>query len=124
MKRFEREGGDGIPLPELERVLAHKALTNVELIQGDILDTVPRCAANHPELRIALLHVDVDVYGPSATVLRALFERVVRGGVVVLDDYATVAGETRAVDELLAVTPGLTVEKLPIAHVPAFIRER
>lgn len=122
--RFEQAGGDGIPAAELERVLAHKGLANVELVAGDITATVPDYVARHPELRIALLHVDVDVYAPSAVILRELLPRVVRGGVVMLDDYATVAGETRAVDELLASRPELVVEKLPISHIPAFVRQR
>lgn len=119
---FEGAAGPGIPLAELEAVLAHKGFRNCELVQGDITVTVPGYAAAHPELKIALLHLDVDVYQPSVTVLNHLFDRVVRGGVVVLDDFGTVAGETRAIDEFLA-DRAITVGKLPIAHIPAYIRK-
>ena len=119
--QFEAAAGDGIPLEELRRVLEHKKFANVELVPGDVCRTVPQYAADHPELKIALLHVDVDVYEPTAVALEQLFHRVVPGGLIVLDDYGTVAGATRAVDELLARHP-TTVEKLPIAHIPAFIR--
>ena len=119
--QFEAAAGDGIPLEELRHVLEHKKFANVELVPGDVCRTVPQYAADHPELKIALLHVDVDVYEPTAVALEQLFHRVVPGGLVVLDDYGTVAGATRAVDELLARHPA-TVEKLPIAHIPAFIR--
>jgi Macrocin-O-methyltransferase (TylF) len=78
---------------------------------------------NHPELKIALLHVDVDVYLPTKVILQELFDRVVKGGLVVFDDYGTVAGETRAIDEFLEKTGSdVLIEKLPISHIPAYIR--
>lgn len=119
--QFEAAAGDGISVEQLRQVLEHKQFANVELVPGDVCRTVPQYAADHPELKIALLHVDVDVYEPTAAALEQLFDRVVPGGLVVLDDYGTVAGATRAVDELLARHPA-TIEKLPIAHIPAFIR--
>jgi hypothetical protein len=123
VEKFEREGGEGIPVGELERVLSHKGFTNYELVPGDICETIPQYVAEHPELKIALLHIDVDVYKPSVTILDFLFDRIVSGGVLALDDFGTVAGETRAVDEFCA-GKGLLVEKLPISHIPAFIRKK
>jgi hypothetical protein len=120
IERFEQAGGDGISVPELERVLSTKSFRNTELVPGDINQSVPAYAEAHPELRIALLHVDVDVYEPTVTILNHLFDRMVPGGLVVFDDYGKVAGETRAVDELLRRHPR-RLEKLPICHVPTFI---
>jgi hypothetical protein len=48
--------------------------------------------------KIALLHIDVDVYDPTKVILESLWHRVVKGGILMLDDYGTVAGETGAVD--------------------------
>jgi hypothetical protein len=105
-------------------VLSHKGIENVELIQGDICSTVPAYVRDHPELRISLLHVDVDVYRPTKVALEQLFEKVVPGGLIVLDDYGTVAGETQAVDEFLgALGREVLIQKLPISHVPAYIRK-
>jgi len=120
IQRFEQAGGDGISVVELERVLAMKGFRNIELVPGDINHTVPAYAEKHPELRIALLHIDVDVYEPSVTILDHLFDRMVPGGLVVFDDYGKVAGETRAVDELLRRRPH-RLEKLPICHIPTFL---
>jgi len=121
IKQFEEEGGPGIPLGDLKRALALKSLANVELVQGDVQATIPAYLDQHPHLKVALLHIDVDVYRPSLTALEHFFPRVVRGGLVVLDDYGTVAGETRAVDEYFASSV-VPIEKLPLSHVPAFIR--
>jgi hypothetical protein len=124
IRRFSAEGGDGISRESFIEVLAHKGFENFELIEGDICLTVPQYLVNHPELKIALLHVDVDVYQPTRVILEQLFDRVVKGGLVVLDDYGTVAGETRAIDEFLEKTQKEPlIEKLPISHIPAYIRK-
>ena len=122
VRQFESSAGDGIPIEELEKVFTHKGFENYELIQGDVEQTIPTYVANHPELKISLLHIDVDVYKPSITILNHLFDRVVVGGLIVLDDYGTVAGETKAIDEFFA-RKSVTIEKLPISHIPSFIRK-
>ena len=45
-------------------------------------------AAERPGLRIALLNLDFDVYEPTIAALEALYDRVVPGGIVTLDEYA------------------------------------
>jgi len=123
ISRFAAAGGDGISRDAFTEVLSYKGFGNFDLIEGDICVTVPQYVLDHPELKIALLHVDVDVYQPSRVVLEQLFDRIVTRGLVVLDDYGTVAGETLAVDEFLQRTQRKTlIEKLSISHIPAFIR--
>jgi hypothetical protein len=120
IQRFEDEGGPGISADELTRVLSHKRLRNIELIAGDVNQTVPQYTEKHPELRIALLHIDVDAYDPTVTILDYFYDRIVPGGLLVLDDYGTVAGETRAVDEFLH-SRSAVIRKLPISHCPAYV---
>jgi hypothetical protein len=123
LEGFEREGGDGISVGELERVLARKGFRNTELVPGDINQTVPAYVASHGQLRIALLHIDVDCYEPTVTALEHLFDRVVPGGLVVFDDYGRVAGASRAVDEFLRRRPH-QLEKPSVCHIPAFLVKR
>jgi hypothetical protein len=54
VEQFAGAAGPGITEQELAGVLAHKTFANVELVAGDILETVPRYVAEHPELKIAL----------------------------------------------------------------------
>jgi hypothetical protein len=119
--RFSSAGDDGISHDSFAEVLSHKGFGNFELVQGDICSTVHQYAVDYPELKIALLHIDVDVYQPSRVIFDQLFDRVVRNGFVVFDDFGAVAGETQAIDEFLqrAQTEFL-IEKLPISHIPAF----
>jgi hypothetical protein len=124
IRRFSDAGGDGIGRESLAEVLDYKRFENCELVEGDICRTVPQYVIDHPELKISLLHVDVDVYQPTKVILEQLFSRVVKSGLVLFDDYGTVAGETRAIDEFLEKTGrDLQIEKLPISHIPAYIRK-
>ena len=118
--RHDDVAGQGLSVEQVLAVLAHKNLRHVELVPGDVVATIPAYVAAHPELRIALLHIDVDVYKPSRVALAELYELVVPGGVLIFDDYGTVAGETRAVDELVARYQ-LRLRKLPYTHTPSFV---
>ena len=124
VRRFSAEGGEGISHEALLQVLSHKGFGNIELVEGDVCSTVPQYVTEHPELKIALLHIDVDVYRPTQVILDQLFDRVVHRGLVVMDDYGTVPGETRAVDEFLQKAGReALIEKLPISHIPAYVRK-
>lgn len=84
---------------EIYQSLAHKSISNVTLIEGDIRETLPKFLKDNPALRIALLHIDTDVYEPCKVTLDLCWDKVVKGGIILFDDYATIEGETIAVDE-------------------------
>jgi hypothetical protein len=73
--------------------------------------------------RVPKMLAHYELCKPSVAILKYLFDRVVSGGLVVFDDYATVSGETRAVDEFFSGQE-VNIEKLPISHVPSFIRKK
>lgn len=123
IKEFEEEGGHGISISELKRVFSRKSLNNYEFIKGDIIETVPSYAIKHPEFKISFLHIDVDVYEPTKVILEEFYDKVVSGGVIVFDDYGTVAGETQAVDEYFQ-SKDVVIEKSPISHIPSYIRKK
>ena len=70
---------------------------------------------------LAFLHIDCDTYSGHVEVLDALFEHVVPGGIIVLDDYNTEAwpGATKAVDEFLSDRPE-TVQQSTERETPAW----
>ncbi|GAB3972309.1 hypothetical protein GCM10028806_24180 [Spirosoma terrae] len=115
-------GEEGIDIDQLKTVLEHKGVAqNVELIQGDVCQTIPEYLEKHPELRISLLNIDVDVYEPTRAALEHLYDRVVTGGVIMLDDYANVfPGANAAVEEFLA-GKNVTVKRFPFAVTPCYI---
>ncbi|NBN78332.1 dTDP-6-deoxy-L-hexose 3-O-methyltransferase [Microvirga tunisiensis] len=118
--RFEAAAGHGLARDELGAVLREKGFGNIDLVAGDVFETLPRYLASRPELRLSLLHLDMDVAEPTRFVLETLYDRVVPGGLVVIDDYATVAGATDVVDDFLR-DRGLQLRKLPNYRTPAFI---
>lgn len=106
---------------ELYEVFEHKKLGNIELIKGNILNTLPEYFEKNPHLKISLLHIDVDVYEPTVLALNILFDKVVPGGVIVFDDYGTVEGETKAVDEFLEKNPFI-LKKFSFSHTkPSYL---
>ena len=70
-----------------------------------------------------MLHLDMDVKEPTSFALDLLYERIVPGGVIVVDDYNAVEGATQAVDDFLQKT-GLKIEKDPFYVLPSYIRKR
>ena len=98
-EKFVKEtNGEYLTREDIYQALGNKGIGNVELVKGDILETVESYVEKNPWIRIALLHIDTDIYEPSKKALEILYERVVIGGVVIADDYG-VAGETLAFDE-------------------------
>lgn len=73
----------------------------VELINGDVRETLPKFIEEHPGLCISLLHLDMDLYEPTKVALEYLYPRVVKGGIVCFDEYGVMPweGELRGVDE-------------------------
>lgn len=113
-------GSQSISTVQLMETLRHKkSAVDIELIAGDINQTVPKYMARHPKLKIALLNVDVDLYEPSVTILKYLYPRVISGGVVMLDDYGVFGGETKAVDEYFKGKK-IKIKKFPFSATPSY----
>jgi hypothetical protein len=100
-KDFIKKAGEkSISLKNLEENLFQRGLyENVKLIQGNIIKTVPKYVKENPELKIALINLDTDIYEPAKIILKYLYPHLVRGGIIMLDDYGIFPGETKAVDD-------------------------
>ena len=120
IKRFEKDGGYGISEPDLDMFLKKKNFSNYSLIRGNILKTLPDYLKNNPEKKFSLIHIDVDVYEPTKHILENTWDKIVKGGVLILDDYGTVEGETIAVDEFIH-NKNILIQKLPYKYKPSFI---
>ncbi len=86
-----------IHLFDHDRLAGHKP--RIKLVEGDIMDSVPRYVADHPGTCIRMLNLDCDLYEPTLVGLQHLYPLVVPGGVILLDEFAfnEFPGETRAV---------------------------
>jgi hypothetical protein len=108
---------------ELLNLLAQQGLAdNVELVAGDVRQTLPDFLAAHEEHAFAFVNIDVDLYEAVKSILEHVFPRVVRGGIILLDDYEGFPGARKAVDEYLeANNRKEIVQKLPFAFSPCHI---
>ena len=73
----------------------------IHLVKGDIMKTLPKFKSENKDIKIRLLHLDVDLYKPTKLILETLWDNVTLGGIIILDEYGfnEWSGESKAVDE-------------------------
>jgi hypothetical protein len=98
-EEFYPELLDVIDIFDADRFVGWK--NRIELIVGDVCQTVPEFVQKHPGLRISLLHFDIDLYEPTKVGLEYLYPLVVPGGIIIFDEYGVLewSGESKAVEE-------------------------
>lgn len=72
----------------------------ISYVRGSVEQTIPGTVPD----KIALLRLDTDWYASTRHELDYLFPRLVRGGVLIIDDYGHWQGARRAVDEYFAAS--------------------
>jgi len=82
-------------------------LDRLHFVEGDVMATVPASAPG----KIALLRLDTDWYASTRHELEQLYPRLVRGGVLIIDDYGYWRGAKKATDEFLD-----TIRPRPLLH--------
>ena len=89
-------------------------IPKVELIKGDVTETVERFIKDNPHVVISLLYLDVDLYTPTRKILEVLLPRIPKGGIIAFDQIDTKAfpGETVAVDEVIGIR-NLEIKRFP-----------
>ena len=89
----------------LERIRLIGWDDRIQLLKGFFEDTLPQLSGE----RFSLAHLDCDLYTSYRTCLDFIYPRMLKGGVIVLDDYRLPAnvypGADRAVDEFFADKP-------------------
>lgn len=116
----ETSGGIGISYDELNYLLnAQKLDRNIDIIKGNILDTLPEYLSDNPQLKISLLHIDVDLYEASKLALELLFSHVVKGGIIIFDDFGDFSGANKAIDDFFE--GNIEIKKLEYSNAIAYI---
>jgi len=107
LKKTRKDASDSVwcysPLKDVEDNMQKTGYppNHLKLVQGKIEDTVP---SNLPSGPIALLRLDTDWYESTLHEMKHFFPLLVRGGVLIVDDYGHWMGAKRAIDEYLAET--------------------
>ena len=118
---FEKLCGKALSVEELEMLFKRKGLDkHLHLVKGDVRETLPALFDKQPGMRLSLVHLDVDVFEPTLTVLETCWHHMVPGGLMLFDDYSFWEGATRALETFFNGQK-ISIQKLPITHTPAFI---
>ena len=121
IKEWTKEtGGYGISKNELEEIIKEKKIDNIELVKGDVEKTLPKFLKKNSHVKISILHIDLDVYKPSKKALNLLYSKIVKGGVILIDDYGVLPGITKAIDEFNKKY-NFKLQKLKYYKTPSFI---
>ena len=88
---------------DTDRFLGH--IHKVELIRGNMLQTIPEFLSLHPHLVVSLLFLDCDLYEPTKLALERFLPRMPQGAVLAFDelDNPIWPGETLALIEALGM---------------------
>lgn len=110
-----------VELYDMNRAAGH--MKRVEIVEGDATETIPKYVNQHPELTIALLYLDFDIYEPTVSALTHLLPLVCKGGIVALDEfnYGKFPGETQAVKEILNIQD-IELKRFSFAPFVAYFR--
>jgi hypothetical protein len=106
-------------LYDKNRFLSH--IPKLELIKGDVTETLPKFLRENPHLVVAMLYLDVDLYEPTKVALNLLRSRIPKGGIIVFDElnHKDYPGETVAVQEVIGLS-NLRLERIPFASMTAY----
>lgn len=117
---YTKDAGKPILKKDLIKILEKKKFQNFQLVEGKVEETVKKFLRENVNLKISLLHLDMDVYNSTKFVLNKLYDKVVKNGIIVIDDYNTVEGATKATDEFIKIKKIENLKKLSFYKVPSF----
>jgi hypothetical protein len=120
-KFTSKAGKMSASLDEMNLILDKLNLNeNIELVEGDILQTLDSYLMNNPAEIVSLVHVDVDLFNVTEHVLNKIWPLLVKGGVVVLDDYSYFPGANLAINNFI-IDNNLEIRKFRYTHTPSYI---
>lgn len=83
---------------------------DIEFVTGYVSDAIPQYLIENPELKIAFLSIHLNDYEGTMTALQFFYPRLVKGGVLVFDNYGNNDDDFNAIKDYFAF------EKVEIQH--------
>ena len=120
---FEEVSGDPISDELLNELISNKNFNhenNIRLVKGNVFESLPDFLNKNPDLEIAAIHLDMDVYEPTKFCLDRLYPMLSPNGIIICDDYNQVEGATNAFNEF-SDECNKKIEKTDFSKTPYFI---
>jgi hypothetical protein len=94
-----------------------------EIVKGDIVKTAPEFVKTRPDLIVAMLILDTDLYAPTKVALETFLPFMPKGAIVVLDEvaYRNFPGETSALRECVDLNK-IELKRLPFDSSVGYFR--
>ena len=91
-------GKKSISLKFLKKNLISRGLyRNVNLIKGDIFKTLNNFLLRNKKKKFSFVNLDVDLYHVTYFILKKIWPKVNKGGIILFDDYNSFPGATKAI---------------------------
>jgi len=84
---LNRVNEDELSLESVRKNLSAFDPTKYMLVQGEAVEKCRNFHMENPGLRIKILYMDLDLGEPTYQILKILWNKVVKGGIVVFDEY-------------------------------------
>jgi hypothetical protein len=93
---------------------------NIDFVPGLVSEAIPEYLIANPELKIALLNIDLDEYDHTLTTLEFLYPRIMPGGILIVDNFYKYLAEQKAVKDYFAPST-LTINNFSVNNGPHYI---
>jgi predicted O-methyltransferase YrrM len=108
-------------MEQIQKTLIEKGLNeNVQFVPGSISEAIPNYIMDNPELKIALLNIDLDEYDATMTTLEFLYPRLMPGGILILDNFYKYLAESKAVKDYFAPSK-ITINNFSVNNGPHYV---
>lgn len=109
-----------ISLYDAHRYISH--IPKVELIRGDVVETIPKYIEDNPQLMVSLLYLDMDLYKPTKVALENFIPRMPKGAVIAFDELYSkhFPGETKALLDTIGIRD-LQIEKFSFTNYKSYV---
>lgn len=109
----------GVRMDDLLALASRSGFHNVQLVKGEVSQTIPRFCSENQGLRFALINLDFDTYEGTKAALDGFLPMMSPGSIIILDEYGKSGwGESDAVDEFIEKT-GYCLRSVEFASQPS-----
>jgi hypothetical protein len=121
-KKFTDQAGDkSITKQQMNRVLDNNNCnTNIELVEGDILKTLPEYLNSNKSIKFSFINLDVDLENITYLILEECYFKLSIGGIIMFDDYMFFTGATKLIDDF-CYKHKLAIKSFPYTKSPSYI---